>query len=462
MRLPSTLPDETLYSRLVRSLTFIGLPRSMFLTTMFGNDRASIHPWLTSNLSILAENSGEDAKILFREQTLFPLFSFFLPHYCKRIYCDALALHSASRACQLTNFREYERITLKYCPMCARENMEMYGVTYWHLGHQIPGIEACYLHKIWLYHIPMPPRPHIQVELLPSLESHDRHCNFQAYAFANYSVSKLKAITKGEAEFTDYFRGFKNIGYITDAGRVRRKSIATALYRLASQITEMNNGLLPKSDDDYSYFSNLLKGKSDQHPFKHLLIGFFLEHVDLFCKGKIAELEYKKPDSSASSDKCKKLLSQGLSMAEASRRTGKSRCFIKALAIRSNISLNLRPRKITVSVKENILLLAQKGFHRKEIARRWGVSVGSVETLISSVPGLVNYRKAARIESKCRRHKIRIIRWLSEHPQAIRQQCRKECGAAFFWLYRHKPTWIENILPVATSPVQHRKVKHKL
>lgn len=44
MRLPSTLPDETLYSRLVRSLTFIGLPRSMFLTTMFGNDRASIHP----------------------------------------------------------------------------------------------------------------------------------------------------------------------------------------------------------------------------------------------------------------------------------------------------------------------------------------------------------------------------------------------------------------------------------
>lgn len=143
--------------------------------------------------------------------------------------------------------------------MCARENMEMYGVTYWHLGHQIPGIEACYLHKIWLYHIPMPPRPHIQVELLPSLESHDRHCNFQAYAFANYSVSKLKAITKGEAEFTDYFRGFKNIGYITDAGRVRRKSIATALYRLASQITEMNNGLLPKSDDDYSYFSNLLK-----------------------------------------------------------------------------------------------------------------------------------------------------------------------------------------------------------
>ncbi len=108
------------------------------------------------------------------------------------------------------------------------------------------------------------------------------------------------------------------------------------------------------------------------------------------------------------------------------------------------------------------MLLAQKGFHRKEIARRWGVSVGSVETLISSVPGLVNYRKAARIESKCRRHKIRIIRWLSEHPQAIRQQCRKECGAAFFWLYRHKPTWIENILPVATSPVQHRKVKHKL
>ncbi len=39
MRLPSTLPDETLYSRLVRSLTFIGLPRSMFLTTMEGANK---------------------------------------------------------------------------------------------------------------------------------------------------------------------------------------------------------------------------------------------------------------------------------------------------------------------------------------------------------------------------------------------------------------------------------------
>jgi hypothetical protein len=29
--------------------------------------------------------------------------------------------------------------------------------------------------------------------------------------------------------------------------------------------------------------------------------------------------------------------------------------------------------------------IGTKGFHRKEIARRWGVSVGSVETLISSV-----------------------------------------------------------------------------
>jgi hypothetical protein len=77
MRLPSTLPDETLYSRLVRSLTFIGLPRSMFLTTMFGNDRASIHPWLTSNLSILAENSGEDAQILLENRHSFPYSVFF-------------------------------------------------------------------------------------------------------------------------------------------------------------------------------------------------------------------------------------------------------------------------------------------------------------------------------------------------------------------------------------------------
>ncbi|MGK4373092.1 hypothetical protein ACKU07_23405 [Enterobacter hormaechei] len=54
-------------------------------------------------------------------------------------------------------------------------------------------------------------------------------------------------------------------------------------------------------------------------------------------------------------------------MAEASRRTEKVDVYKEALAIRSNISLNLRPRKITVvSEKEKHFASGTKGFIEKK------------------------------------------------------------------------------------------------
>ena len=35
---------------------------------------------------------------------------------------------------------------LRYCPDCAREDMERYGETYWHRMSQLPGVEYCLKH----------------------------------------------------------------------------------------------------------------------------------------------------------------------------------------------------------------------------------------------------------------------------------------------------------------------------
>ncbi|WP_341456105.1 TnsD family Tn7-like transposition protein [Parageobacillus thermoglucosidasius] len=39
---------------------------------------------------------------------------------------------------------------LRYCPICAKEDMEKYGEMYWHRIHQISGIEICLDHFVWL------------------------------------------------------------------------------------------------------------------------------------------------------------------------------------------------------------------------------------------------------------------------------------------------------------------------
>ncbi|MDN8558373.1 TnsD family Tn7-like transposition protein [Citrobacter werkmanii] len=461
MRLPVALPDESLYSRMVRSLTVTGMERGEFLATLTGQARACIHPWLTASLIKIAEACGEPVQSLFGAQTLLPLFSFFLPHHRQQIYRDALFSRSACRSCQLMNFREYETLTLKYCPVCAREDINMYGVTYWHLNHQIPGVEACHLHEVWLYHTPLPPRPHIGREALPLINSQTWECTFQAHNFARNSAKNLDEIRQGHAIMPNYCNELNRANYITNSGRIRRKKMSVALFCLAQQVAEVNNGLLPESDSDYRYFTPLLKESVNQHPFKHLLMSFFLEQVDSQCEKKSSKLKHPRRILPDTRGQCKIFLAQGLSMAEISRCTGKSRCYIKSLAIRENIPLNFRPKKLTNEVQKGILHLARQGFHRNEIARRYGVSDGSVEALISSVHGLVDDRKKGRFESRRRRYKVQIIRWLRKHPQSIRQQCKKDCYSAFFWLYRHERAWLEAVLPAPLSPVQHRKVNGK-
>ena len=41
---------------------------------------------------------------------------------------------------------KYQKIFLKYCPLCAKENREKYHETYWNTLHQIPDINVCLIH----------------------------------------------------------------------------------------------------------------------------------------------------------------------------------------------------------------------------------------------------------------------------------------------------------------------------
>ncbi|NOU51920.1 hypothetical protein HG263_15400 [Pseudoalteromonas sp. JBTF-M23] len=145
-------------------------------------------------------------------------------------------------------------------------------------------------------------------------------------------------------------------------------------------------------------------------------------------------------------------------MAEISRRIGKSRCYIKTLALRENVEVETKPKIITKQVKLYILDLAKKGFHRREIAYRYGISSGSVEQLISSCPNLVIWRKKCKSDSKRRRYKCAIMNFIKTHPLASRQDCKKSNYAAFYWLYNHEQGWLHAILPTAIKGKCNQRV----
>lgn len=463
LRLPSVLPSETLFSRLIRGLTISGSSRPHYYFWLLGSSRASFHPYLTSNLIKIASKAEESANSLYLSQTLFPLFAHYLPSHSNEIYYSALSTPYGFRSCQLANFREHECLTLKYCPLCAMSDIKHFGVAYWHIEHQIPGIECCCSHPVWLLHKPLHKASQVHEGLLPCESSNTFNCNDKAFSFAKYTSKILQSIQAGKQLKNDYLPILADKGYVTKGGCIRRRLLATELARLVEELGFPYTELMPESERDYKYFSNLLKPNVNQHPFKHLLLAYCLSDLNVaqFLAVKPVLNRSLKPDPTIIEAQCLKLLKEGHSMAEISRRTGRSRCYIKTLALKENVEFESKPKIITKKVKLYIINLAKKGFHRREIANRYGISSGSVEQLISSRPDLVIWRRKCKSDSKRRRYKYTIMNFIKTHPLASRQDCKRSNYAAFYWLYNHEHDWLSTILPTAIKGCRNQRVDWK-
>ncbi|MCL1131616.1 TnsD family Tn7-like transposition protein [Shewanella sairae] len=456
MLIPPTFPDEILFSRIIRHFTLSGMTTADYLLTAQNSHKVSIHPYLTAGLDKFSQLTQESATELLNEQTLAPLFIHFLPSHASTISLGLISTNAtdAIRACQLVCVREKESLSIKYCPACAKADAENFGVPYWHRSHQIPGIESCSSHQVKLVHFPLKGRSRLSLSLLPPLGGKPIRSSVFSRDFALYSYDLLQKVsqTNKPFELSDIKNQLYKLGYVTRKGYYRRKLILSELYQFTQKLGYDSQDWLPESDTDYRYISYLLSEKVAQQPLKYLVLGFWLS-LQTESTEQVVSVSKNEDLKHLLENKCIELLHQGESMASVSRLAGKSRCFIKALALRFDIPVNLKPKQITQSMKAKIMFLGKKGFHRKVIAARVCLSVGSVEQQISTSPVLVQWRKQCRHESKRRKYKLQIIRFIQKKPSAIRQQIKSSCNAAFFWLYTYEKQWLEANLPKAKRPV---------
>ncbi|NOH29495.1 TnsD family Tn7-like transposition protein [Vibrio mediterranei] len=455
MQLPKALPDESLYSRICRFLSVCEYSTEQALELLTGDSRAAIHPYLTSNLSSIAQLTSESSKSLLSCQTLRPLFSNYLPNYRDVIEDVVASTNEVIRASQVSTFREKEALSIKYCPVCAKNDLHEHGVAYWHLSHQVPGLEACAAHSSWLVHQELPSRNHVRCHFLPSPQTTPIHCSNIATEFAFFVTKRvlaLQAKDKHQSHFvlSEYYRKQLALnGFVTANGRIRRKSILEGLYELSEGLFMSPTPLSVRSKSDFSFLSTLLSGKFSQHPFKHLMLEFYFSkcqppNVAAIKSFPIALAVYEE-------GKCCDLLRSGLSMAAVSREIGRSRCYVKSMALKHNIPVNLKPKKITLSLKSSVIRLARRGFHREVIAKLHDISSGSVELIISSTSGLVTWRRKCKFESLRRRYRYQIMQFIESTPEATRQEIKDAQEAAYHWLYSHEHEWLETVLPNATK-----------
>lgn len=454
--LPRALPDELLFSRIIRFLSVSGVSTSKFLLTVYGSPKASIHPYLTAGLNNLAELSNEEVDHLLYQQTLAPVFMRCLPLHSNEIYFGAISSnnYTATRASQLSCVRERETLSLKCCPQCVKSDIGNHGVAYWHRSHQIPGIESCSKHPVWLVHVALPDRIRTNIGL-PAINDFCRKSSQSSFELARYANKFLSVNEESYPKISlDFYRErLRELGYVTKHNRIRRRLLSSEFYRFVLQLEYPSDSLLPKTSIDYKYLSYLLHENSSQQPFKHILFSYWLNWTEPIGYYGDAQSFFQTDDNHQKKAECLKLLRQGKSIACVSREIGKSRCFVKSVALLAKVNIRFKPTKLSSSVCKTAIVLAKKGFHRKEIARRLSISSGSVEMLISATIGLVQWRKQCKYESKRRCCEHQILRYRQKYPQAIRQDIKSDCNAAFFWLYIHEREWLEENLPIATPPL---------
>lgn len=154
--LPELYADELVYSWLSRYYV-----KSGYLSFTYAVEDLYTHQYTRPDVEFLNELKPDVMDVikrycnmdrLIQEHTMFSLYGRFLPQDRKKEAYEAL-LRMNGNFNNLLSIPKNQRGTgrfLRYCPVCAREDREKHGETYWHRIHQIEGIRICRKHHCYL------------------------------------------------------------------------------------------------------------------------------------------------------------------------------------------------------------------------------------------------------------------------------------------------------------------------
>lgn len=155
---PDPYPDELFYSLCARFSE--RMPYTTLRQTteeLFGDAQVIATVAFPSHLDQLVDRlppeSQYTAASLIADHTLLPFFAPFLPSTrLKRLRADMQekrgpALHM--RAGVMASTVPLPSV-LRYCPCCVKEDRTRFGETYWHRLFQLPGVQVCPSHQVWL------------------------------------------------------------------------------------------------------------------------------------------------------------------------------------------------------------------------------------------------------------------------------------------------------------------------
>lgn len=453
--LPNQLPDELFFSRIARYVALSGISTSDLQQQLFNNSRISIHPLIPplGNNGVNTYSESLDARY---QQTLGPLFQAGLPAGNNTIK-SIMASNNASmlsRFWKLPNQEGQQKHSLKSCAKCFFEDINEHGIPYWHRSHQIPNVFACHLHGIVLDKQILPNRYHLAVGLpSPSVIIHKAMRNDIEYAqFCANFIRESKFYTKEEL-ISFILKRLNSLGFTTKGNCIKRTLVCNSLFLNATSISYEQDYFVPISKIDFRFIRSLLSPIHFSHPGRFCIFLYWLSQQVRFKEGFVLYYKPSRPLKNDIEEQVISLLNLGNSLNAIANLINKSRTYVKSLALKHEFTDRLRPKRIDMNMRQKIIKMAQSGWHRRAIANQFSISNGSVEIIISSSTELVIRRRRCKFESRRRRYRLKIRRFVDKTPNIIRQDVFKNCNAEAHWLLRHDKSWFLENIPMALTPM---------
>lgn len=467
--------DEIVFSTIARFALLGAYSPAQAMQDIYQNPRKRIHPYLPGKIRYFADFFELDVDHVIKSKTIYPLLSFSQPADVR--YVREAMLNKSDDKVLLTTAIAHSRFKtfygLNFCPLCTQEDIEKNGFAYWHISHQIPGVNTCSTHHCFLNSVLMGDGHNDRQLFLPPFEKMDEKYASDIEVKLATFTAQLFDLCRTQA--LNYQIIYRNI--LNQMGLVSPNDLFIEISKVISLLSEYWESLpyknhletgVPLALSNFQYIGRILRHKthSHAHPLKHILLACWLTDGDINKLVSNSQKPRSKIDSSsnimiakkqAAEAEVIKLLRAGNSFNSIEGTTGKSRCFIKRVAETNRIPHLTNSMAFTDSVRRKVLIKALYGIHRELIAKELDLSIGYVEQVISCEPNMVRWRKHLRIRKSVMKAYKKLESICREHPDWCRTQVRKHAQSAYFVLYYNEKALIDKVLPKQIKAVAPSK-----
>lgn len=278
------IPDETLYSLIARNFERSGFPNWLSYCNHFFNGRAVdlVRP-LPAQLELLLPHLSDQDKGLSSAIENLTVFPYYRPFLSQHEYDGFVALSNSyeihgesSRYAGIIKSRSKQNAKrLRFCSICRREQLSMYGHTAWLRSHQLPAVEVCWRHSVPLFKSDMPRNRAILPRKIIDAQCTKVDSPSDAFWIANASASLLHVPTRhlsaSRRRFI-YHRAAQRKGF--DRGsQVNQRAIADAMRCVWDKAT-LDRLTPPLGESTYGRWTARILGYQDRAtpPLLHLFM----------------------------------------------------------------------------------------------------------------------------------------------------------------------------------------------